>query len=521
MKTTNWTSLVTLLLGAAFACGGAVFTAEPALALDICVGGPGCFSTVQEAVDAAHDGDTVRIGPGTFAGGITIDKSVSLVGVSAAATRIVGGGPVMTIGEALAPDPPTVSISAVTITGGFNNSKPESPVGPGFFTAGGGVLIPAAAGFSTGATVTISRSVITGNWVTAGPPQQVCSQPPVLPSVECSFASGGGIATWGTLTVTDTRVAGNVAGATATSGSLATDARGGGIWIANQGSASVRHSLVTGNRSAVTAPNGRWAESGGIGVYGTLTVEDSVISGNHADARLALPGSFLVDLQGEAIGGGLRISSPDENPNAHATIIGTTISHNSVTTSNTVGDAYAPAGGISAKGALVLVDSRVELNTATASVPPNSTTLAVALHGGIQVEGAGATIRTSTISHNSVTALNANGPTSVGAGGIGNVLGHLTLERTLVIGNHATANGTTGHAVGGGILNTGPAAAAPELAVSDSVVTANRLDATPGITPKGGGIYTADVFTDDPLPVTLTDTVIAGNQPDQCFGCPQ
>ena len=49
-----------------------------------------------------------RIGAGTFAGGITIDKSVSLVGMSAGATTIEGGGPVITIGDGTAN--PTVSI---------------------------------------------------------------------------------------------------------------------------------------------------------------------------------------------------------------------------------------------------------------------------------------------------------------------------------------------------------------------------------------------------------------------------
>ena len=72
----------------------------------------------------------------------------------------------------------------------------------------------------------------------------------------------------------------------------------------------------------------------------------------------------------------------------------------------TTGDAYAPAGGISAKGQLVLVDSKVERNAAIASVPPNSPTLAVAIDGGIQVEAADATIRTSSISHNAVQKSN-------------------------------------------------------------------------------------------------------------------
>ena len=47
----------------------------------LCVGGPHCYSTVQAAVDAASDGDTIRIGPGTFPGGVTITKSLTLTGV--------------------------------------------------------------------------------------------------------------------------------------------------------------------------------------------------------------------------------------------------------------------------------------------------------------------------------------------------------------------------------------------------------------------------------------------------------
>jgi hypothetical protein len=511
--------VVTVAVTAPFGAARASPIAGRSVAANLCVGGPGCFATIQGAVAAAQNGDTIRIGVGSFAGGVTIDKSVSLMGVSAAATRIVGGGPVVTIGKWLAPDPPTVSITGVTITGGLNDSQPDTLADhPGFFVAGGGVFIPVAEGGATGATVRISNSVITGNRVTAGEPVEVCSQPPVLDRVECSRASGGGIANWGTLTVTDSRVVGNVAGATATSGGLATDARGGGIFIANQGSVTVRHSVVSGNRSAVVAPHGRWAESGGIAVYGTLRVEDSLISHNHADAALALPGKFLGGNQGEAIGGGLRISSRNENPDAQATIIRSTISDNSVTTTNTVGDAYAPAGGISDKGRLVLVDSRVVRNTATASVPPNSDTLAVAAYGGVQVEVAAATIRTSQISHNTVTALNANGPTWAIAGGVGSAGGQVTLDRTLVIGNHGTVNGTTGLALGGGIFN-GQIEDRPQLALSHSVVTANQLTATSGITPKGGGIYTADFLTDDPRPIIDTDTVIAGNHPDQCFGC--
>jgi hypothetical protein len=496
------------ILAALPACGGASFAAEPALAADRCVGGQqtGCFPTIQAALDAAHDGDTIHVGPGTFAGGITIDKDVALVGVSAAATIIEGGGPVVTIGDGTADL--TVSISGVTITGGFNASKPESVVGPGFFAAGGGVLIAEAAGHATGATVTISDSVISANRVTAGAPQPVCDHP-------CSFASGGGVANWGTLTVTNTRIVDNVAGSTATSGGLATDARGGGIWNSEVGAVTLRHSRVTGNRSAVSAPNGLFAEGGGIVDDGMLTIEASVVGGNSADAHTAVPSTFPTDVETEAVGGGIRITTA---AGATATITGTTISDNNVNSTNVGGDAQATSGGLDVDGTLLLLDSRVDHNTVHASVPSSSGNLAGAAFGGLEISG-DATIRNSSVSRNVLTAVSPTGAANVGGGGIGNLSGHVTIESTRVIGNHGGAHGVGGLALGGGILNIDFGGGPPELTLSDSVVTANQLTAPSDITPRGGGIFSADLFSADPIPFTLTHTVIAGNQPDQCVGC--
>src|ERR1700754_3617179 len=65
----------------------------------LCVGrAEGCYANIQPAVDAAHDGDTVAVGQGTCAGGVMIDKSIRLEGAGADKTRIVGGGPVLTLG---------------------------------------------------------------------------------------------------------------------------------------------------------------------------------------------------------------------------------------------------------------------------------------------------------------------------------------------------------------------------------------------------------------------------------------
>src|SRR3954447_4679336 len=72
--------------------------AHPALAASLCVGSsPVCFSTIQAALNAAHNGDVIHIDPGTFAGGLTIANSVKIIGAGAGSTVIQGGGPVVTI----------------------------------------------------------------------------------------------------------------------------------------------------------------------------------------------------------------------------------------------------------------------------------------------------------------------------------------------------------------------------------------------------------------------------------------
>jgi hypothetical protein len=159
--------------------GATLWFASSASAATLCVGPQaGCFSQLQPAVAAAHDGDTITVAPGTYAGGVTIDKSIQLQGAGAAQTVISGGGPVLTIGRSTDPTGQTVSIDGVTVTGGVNSTQPDPEV-----TFGGGVWIPTSQldhpPFNgTGATVSISNSIITGNTVTSNsfiPPQTFCA----------------------------------------------------------------------------------------------------------------------------------------------------------------------------------------------------------------------------------------------------------------------------------------------------------------------------------------------------------
>jgi hypothetical protein len=199
----------------------------------------GCaFKQIAPASAAASPGDTVQVGAGTYAGGFTIDKGLRLVGAGAGTTIIAGGGPVVTIGTFGAADEPTVSISGVTITGGVTRSSPESAPLSGaedVLASGGGVEIPPNADV-TGATVTISNSIITGN--RAAPTSAIDSGLPCPPDITIACingdlpfaqAAGGGIDNWGTLTLMNTTLSNNRGGSASGLSTDASDADGGAI----------------------------------------------------------------------------------------------------------------------------------------------------------------------------------------------------------------------------------------------------------------------------------------------------
>ena len=509
--------------------------AQSAATTNLCVGSkPGCFETIQAALDAAQDGDTIEIAPGMFAGGITILKDVQLVGAGAGATTIQGGGPVITIGEFVGPGgpgQPTVSISRVTITGGLNDSEGVA--------AGGGVLIPFAGPGVPVATVAISDSVITRNRVSPSglfPPGPFCGPAP------CAVAWGGGIDNAGALTLTNTRVTDNVAGSTPTDGSDATIAQGGGVRSHPGATTTLRRSFVTGNRSATTAPTGRFAEGGGISDNGVLTIEDSVVSDNSAKVDAAFAGDL--DQTG-AFGGGIQLIDTGS-----ATITRTIVRGNVVRSTNSGGGSNSASGGIDADaGLLVLRDSLIDHNRVDVTVSAPGA-IGIAFAGGVGIEGPadvsgthfiGNEVRSSvpagvaaasaaglaTFSDEPVVVrdslVSGNGAAAVATGGFalaqgGGVLnaGLLTLRRTRIVANSGSSSGPAGSAEGGGLWNgIVPFQGFPALAtldLVDSVVAGNTLSASAGIPRLGGGIFTN-------VPFTESGTVIAGNQPDQCFGC--
>ena len=498
--------------------------AGPANAATVCTADhPGCFA---KALAAAHTGDVIRLGPGTFRGGVKIGAGIEVRGAGAGTTSIVGGGPVIEI----APEAGTVTIRGVTIAGAVTTAfiTPQGQRQPQF-ARGGGLLI------RSGATVTVTDSVIEDN--ATAPSDTVSSGSAMCGDGPCRFAGGygAGIYSEGTLTLTRTLVARNRNRSPA-----ASDAEGGGIYTT--GPLTLIDSQVIDNEALATPPYGRFATAGGIFVEsGHLIVRRSAIARNRATLHAAWPDRVT---DKGAVGGGVLVGDQ-----ASALIEQSRIVDNDVRFTNTAGDAIAFSGGVHGNGPVDLIGSIVASNHVTATVAPNSPSTASADSGAGNLNVAG-TISGSRLVDNTVTAVGGSGPASARAGGLwtwtdepivmrdslvsGNSVraaaaGEVTaqgagllntetleLHGTTVALNRAHASGRSGLVQGGGIWN-GRAPESqdflPRLTIFDSLLLGNLLSASGGeIDVHGGGLFAAE-------PATVSRTRIAANLPDQCVGC--
>lgn len=542
--------------------------AASAATLHVC--GTCAYTQLGPALAAAHNGDTIKVASGTYPGGITIDKSVTLVGAGSSETIIKGGGPgggsVLTLGAPDAVTEPTISISGVTITGGVAHSSTESTAcgdQAGVLALGGGIDIPPKIGpppncdFTAGSEVTISDSVITENQ--AAPTRTLLGELPCVPGQPCcppdhrcpyALAGGGGIDNWGQLTLKNSAVTNN------TAAGIASDADGGGI-SSYTGSLTLLNTTVTGNNATATDPNGRFAEGGGVFVKGgTLTIQNSDISHNTTSLTSSLispfdsgddsacPNPCHIDMGSN--GGAIHVS--DGVP---TTISGSTINDNSVAVDNPSGEAnpfdaamnigdspfvmrdstvsgnrvsgtlastdYPGPGGsvMELDGPGTITDSNITDNPASEHASGDA-----AVNGGVAilpfgyVNGSPPTVLVadSRITGNSATATAGNSASALGGGFFNN--GNLELRNDTVTGNSDIAHGTSGVSQGAGIWNgvflAGPPVA---LALRDTNVTDNTLAGDPGIALQGAGLFT------DGSPLTLTNSRVEHNTPDQCYGC--
>ena len=544
---------------AAVMLGSAVVGARPASATTFTVCGSGCaYSQIGAAVAAASRGDTVSIGPGKYVGGFTIDQSVSLVGAGAHETTISGGGPVITVGKFGAKTEPTVALRDLTITGGVTASSPVSiayVAKAGVLALGGGIFVPPAAKFAAGATLTVSDSVITGNIAAATASVDAgfsCG------THDCRFAiaGGGGIDNWGLLTVENTIVSNNES-----AGAVTSDADGAGIYT-QQGALTLKNSVVTGNRAMAIAPDGRFAEGAGIMVDTTfsagactpctLSVQNSIVRDNNSSlVNNTLPSSVGAQSGMNANAGGIHVG--DGIP---TTVKNTAIDDNSATAIDRRGEALGiDAGMIVGYSPLIMQNTQIDDNRSTTTVltstdvgPAGS---ALELDGGGTISGTSiddnlaistssggladtngglaifyfgnlggaqlVTVRDSDISGNVTESFSKTGSAQIEGGAVFNN-SLLVMRNDRVSDNVGRAEAPTGVAQGGGTWNgvdasTGASPPA-QLTLENTSVTHNALEGGAGVTLQGGGI-----FTESPATLTLTNTQIAFNRPDQCFGC--
>src|ERR1700759_934734 len=364
----------------------------------------GCrYSQISDAVGAARDGDTVRVSPGTYRGGFAITKDLTLAGSGALATVIRGGGPVITVGTELGASEPTVGIRDVTITHGLT----QGAFGDTVEALGGGVYIPPADGLAPGATVTFSDRVITGN--TDAPAISQYAGFSCGPTGDCTFAhaGGGGVDTWGNLTVDHTAITNNQA-----AGALTSDANGGGLY-SQDGTLTVRDSVIAGNRATVA--NGRFAEGAGImadtffSPPGTcvapapacaLTVQRTIVSHNTSSLRSTFP---VFGDDGEVINmvsnaGGIHVG--DSFP---TTVQDTAIVDNAATASDPSGEPNAIDGAMLVGASpLTLRDASVSFNR---TLTTNATTADSGANGGpLELAGGGQLTHVSMIGNVSKTS---------------------------------------------------------------------------------------------------------------------
>jgi hypothetical protein len=212
--------------------------------------------TIGHAISLAASGDLIRVASAIYTENLTIDRSLTIAGSGAPTTIVDGGGVnrVFTISEATA----HVALSSMTIRNGLAKGTGGGILNSGVLrviasTVSGNTSFGGSSGGgitnSTGATLTISRSTVSGN-VAAVPCNPIFNH-------WCG-SIGGGIYNQGRLTVNNSTIAGN--------GAL----KGGGI--GSGGTAAINNCTIARN----------FAGSGGGILAVAATLQNSILANNFA-----------------------------------------------------------------------------------------------------------------------------------------------------------------------------------------------------------------------------------------------
>lgn len=267
---------------------------------------PAEYATIQDAIDAASNGDTVRVSPGTYYERIDyFGKEIAVESTDGPEQTIIDGGRIGTV---------------VTIRAGAD----QAPALRGF-TIRNGDGYPGGGGINVeGGPAVIENNIITGNFGCSGGGVEASFSAAVIQfnvisdnQPNCSGGPGGGglaVRGAGSVQVLQNYIAGNIS---------ASD--GGGIALYAAGSPTVSGNLIANNRTG-----SGWTQGGGISL------------GNSSEALIT---NNVIERNSAAEGGGINWRVPG---NAGPRVINNTIVYNEAA----VGSAVF-AGGFDAEARLV------------------------------------------------------------------------------------------------------------------------------------------------------------------------
>jgi hypothetical protein len=499
------------------------------------------YPTVQAALDASHDGDTVTVSPGTFPGGIRIAHSVNVRGAGAGRTVFRGGEHVITVGTADAPagTEPHVTIAGVTVTGGFAHTDawPGDPAAEG----AGIYVLPDANG--EGGALTLTDTVVTGNRTeptVLAPGAAIGAdlsqyawddddgylRGEVCPERRfCDYAGsfGAGISSYGDVTLVRTSVVGNAA-----AGGLTSNAWGGGIVMWSGTTLTATDSHIDRNSARAIAPHGRHAEGGGVftGYEVALHLTRTTVTANAAELDTDFPLSYWEDYPEEyqplytdlrANGAGIHASLYNS-----VEIRGSHIDGNRLVFDS-------PNGANEGRDAAIHTNATTRFDIANSTINGNSSDLRIldgqytGAWGGIVGWDTDGTLDHVSIANNTSTVTASNGLAWVSAAvqteqatdGWADT-GSTTIADSVIAGNRAIARSPHG----GGVVNGAGLISITDTtllrtAVTGNVGSAHVADASTTVLLGGGiendadSVYPGWVGYDASL--TLRDSAVTGN----------
>jgi parallel beta-helix repeat protein len=248
------------------ACLILTWVAAPVSKAQSVINVPADQPTVQAAINAANNGDTVRVAPGTYTENIDFDgKAIAVTSSGGPSVTFIDGGANGSVVTFNSGETSNAQLSGFTIRNGRQNGL-----------SGGGIVI-------SGASPTISGNVITANHAATGIGIYVNGGSPVIQNNTITAndqtgagsggQGGGGILIAGS---DSAPAAPQITGNTITNNSVAAGGNGGGISVTYFSSPLIQGNLIQGN----TAYN----NGGGISLqsYNSPIVVQNVIVNNSA-----------------------------------------------------------------------------------------------------------------------------------------------------------------------------------------------------------------------------------------------